>query len=82
MLDYFEPSYFIDHARYSLIAFRMRLKSATEYIDEFIKYLVNYADVLKSEAKFIFKINLANWLSALVLPYIYTDFYAKILYSK
>ena len=60
MLDYFEPSYFIHHARYSLIACTMRLKSTTECIDEFRKRLVNCTDVSGLEAKFIFEINLSE----------------------
>ena len=47
----------------------MGWSSATEYIDDFKKHLVNCSNVQEPEAKFIFEINMANWLSSLVFPY-------------
>ena len=40
-----------------------------EYKDDFKKHLVNFRDVYKPEAKFIFETNIADWLSSLVLLY-------------
>ena len=69
MLDYFVSSDFIYHAMHSLRACRIGPQSAIECIDEFRKIFVNYTDTLESAAKFIFKLNVADWLNALVLPY-------------
>ena len=55
---------------------------ATEYIDGFKKHLVNCRDMQESEAKFIFKTNMANWLSYLVLPYAYNVLQKTILYIE
>ena len=43
--------------------------TATDYIDDFRRCLVSCRDVHETEAKFIFETNIADWLSALVLPY-------------
>ena len=73
MLDYFVPSDFARRTTRNLMACRMGLPSATEYNDGFRKCKVICADVSESEAKFIFEMTLADWLSALVLPYNYAD---------
>ena len=82
MLDYFIPSNFAHHARGNPVACRMGPQIATQYINEFRKYLVNYAYVLESKANFIFEINLAGFLSALVLPYNYLNLHAMILCAE
>ena len=69
MLDYFIPSHHVKRARRALVACKMGKRSATEYIDDFKKHLVNCSDIQKPEAKFFFETNMANWLSSLVLPY-------------
>ena len=53
--------------------------SAAEYIDEFRKYLVNCTNVLESEAKFNFEMDLADWLNALVLPYNCAELHTMVL---
>ena len=64
------------------MACRMGQQSATNYIHELRKNLVNCADVLKSEAKFIFEMNSASWLSALVLSYNCTGLHTTMLYAE
>ena len=64
------------------MAYKMGPGSASEYIDEFWKYLVDFDNISKAEAKFIFEINLADRLSALVLPYNCADLYEMILYTR
>ena len=74
MLDYFIPCGFACYVRHNLIACRIGLQSAAEYINELRKHLINYTDVLESEANFVFEMNLADWLSTLVLPNNCADF--------
>ena len=45
MLDYFIPSDYIRRARRVLVACKMRSRSATEYIDDFRKYLLTFSDM-------------------------------------
>ena len=66
----------------SYIACTMRQWTATEYINEFCKSLVNCAKVSDAESKFIFEMNLANWLHTFVLPYSYIDLHATMLCTK
>ena len=82
MLDYFILSYSIYHAVLSFMAYRMGPQNTSEYINEFLKCLVNSDDVSEAEAKSILEINLANWFSALVLPYNYAYLHAMILHTK
>ena len=58
---------------HSLRACRMGPQSAIKCIDEFRKIFVDCTDILESAAKFIFKLNIADWLNALVLPYSFAD---------
>ena len=69
MLEYFVPSDFARRARRNLVACQMGGCTATDYIDDFRRYLVSCRDVHETEAKFIFETNMADWLSALVLSY-------------
>ena len=69
MLAYFVPSDFARRARRNLVACQMGGRTATDYIDDFRRCLVSCRDVHETEAKFIFETNMADWLSALVLPY-------------
>ena len=78
MLEYFIPSVFVHSARHTLMGCRMGLQSTTKYIDEFQKYLVNCVNISESKTKFIFEMNLADWLRALVLPNNYKDLYTMI----
>ena len=82
MLDYFIPLDFAYQASQNLMVYRMGPKIVTEYTDEFQKYLVNCANMSDTEAKYIFEINLADWLSALVLPYNCADLYKMMLCAK
>ena len=43
---------------------------------------MNCKDITKAEAKFIFEINMSDWLQALILPYRYTNFQGKMLYTE
>ena len=45
MLEYFPPSEYIRRTRRALVACKMGSRSATEYIDDFRKHLVNGRDV-------------------------------------
>ena len=69
ILDYFIPSDYVKRARRALVACKMGQRSATEYINDLKKHLVNCSDVQEPEAKFIFETNMADWLSSLLLPY-------------
>ena len=82
MLDYFKLEDFAHQARYKLMACRMGVQSATEYIDKFQKCLLIFSDILEAEAKFIFEMNLVDWLSELELPSNYIDLHAMILCAK
>ena len=59
----------------------METWSAIEYIKK-SKKLSKLYWVLESEAKFIFEMDLADLLSALVLTLNYADLYAIVLYAK
>ena len=61
MLDYFVASDFAHHVRLNLMAYIMGPCRATEYIDKFQKYLVNFPNVSKPDAKCLFEVNLVDW---------------------
>ena len=82
MLDYFVWSDSMCHIRCNLMACIMGLQSSTEHIDEFWKCLGNCADISEAKAKFIFEMNLADWLSELVLLHNCADFHTTILYTE
>ena len=71
MLAYFVPSDFAQWACRNLVACRMDGRTATDYVDDFCRYLVSCRGVHEIEAKFIFETRMADWLSALVLLYDY-----------
>ena len=57
-------------------------RTATDYIDDFRRCLVSCRDVHETEAKFIFETNMADWLSALVLPYDCPTLHETMLCAK
>ena len=82
MLAYFVPSDFVRWAHRNLVASHMGGCTATDYIDDFRRCLVSCRDVHDTEAKFIFETNMADWLSALVLPYDYPMLYKTMLCAE
>ena len=82
MLAYFVPSDFARRAHRNLVACRMGGRTATDYIDDFRRCLVSCRDVHETEAKFIFETNMADWLSALVLPYDCPTLHEAMLCAK
>ena len=44
ILDYFIPFDYVRRARRALVACKMGSRSAIEYIDDFMKHLVNFRD--------------------------------------
>ena len=68
-MDYFVPSDYARCARKALTNYRLGKRGITEYIDDFRRLLVCCTDVQKSEAKFLFENNMADWLASYMLPY-------------
>ena len=66
----------------------MGSKNAIQFIDVFCELLVNYNDITKTKAKYIFETNMSDWFQALVLTYGCTTlqetffFKHKILFIK
>ena len=54
ILDYFIPFNYLRRARRALITCKMGQRSATEYIDDFKKHLVNCRDIQEPKAKYLF----------------------------
>ena len=69
MLAYFVPSDYARCARKALANCHMEKRNITDYINDFRHLSVCCTDVQKSEAKFLFKNNMADWLASYVLPY-------------
>ena len=69
MLTNFVPSDYARRAQKSLANCHMGKHNITAYIDDFRRLLVCCTDVQESEAKFLFKNNMADWLASYILPY-------------
>ena len=69
MLAYFVPSDYTRHARKALANCHMGKHSITDYIDDFKHLLVYCMDMQESEAKFLFKNDMADWVALYVLLY-------------
>ena len=69
LLAYFVPT---DQARCAckiLMSTRPGTRHVQSYIDDLRKALLDCTDIMKLEAKFMFKSNLADWFATLVLPH-------------
>ena len=69
MPAYFMQSDYARRARKALASFYMGKCNIMDYIDDFRRLLVCWTDVQKSEAKFLFENNIADWLASYILPY-------------
>ena len=67
LLAYFVPTNQARRARRILMASKQGKQHVQQYIDDFRKALLECTDITEAEAKFVFELNLADWLAALVL---------------
>ena len=63
MLAYLVLSDYARHARKALANCHMEKYNIMDYIDDYRRLLVYCMDVQKSEAKFLFENNMADWLA-------------------